>query len=426
MRRLIRDAIQKLVFPWLTPHPTKTGPEVGFFQKEITDKEYLSMTKRNQVAHNIIVNVAVDALSDGFKCIDPETKEVMPELDEQARSLWNDVEREFIKAEIRARMYGSSGIFIGFDDELKLESDVKYGSRIDYVFAIPREMVQTINPKQESGGQVTFPLELDSYEVQRTSGAKINGRRIIHVQPLSLSDNLEGESALEPVFDELTVLKNADWSVGQNVFRNSAGLTFIIAAQGSNQEQVNRIGEATENVNAKSIITLNPGCSVVSTPTGSFDPTSTYNVLMGQISAGCNIPVSILIGAQSGQGVSENDRRDYADFLKGLQNSELTNHVKRLLTLYQDSGQLKKGKFEIKWNAKSIFLIEESRAKLYDARTEVEKVKEKETRERGALYAARAKYWRGLNEREKEKFEMEAEDKLMQEESSKGESEQLD
>jgi hypothetical protein len=37
MHRLVRDALntalQKLGFPWLTPHPTKTSREIGYFQK---------------------------------------------------------------------------------------------------------------------------------------------------------------------------------------------------------------------------------------------------------------------------------------------------------------------------------------------------------------------------------------------------------
>ena len=43
MHRLVRDALntalQKLGFPWLTPYPTKTSREIGYFQKSITDND---------------------------------------------------------------------------------------------------------------------------------------------------------------------------------------------------------------------------------------------------------------------------------------------------------------------------------------------------------------------------------------------------
>jgi hypothetical protein len=72
MHRLFRDALiivlQKLGFPWLTPHPTKTSREIGYFQKAITPNDLYEMYKRNQVAHSIVFDVAYDALAAfGFK-----------------------------------------------------------------------------------------------------------------------------------------------------------------------------------------------------------------------------------------------------------------------------------------------------------------------------------------------------------------------
>jgi hypothetical protein len=58
MHRLFRDALntalQKLGFPWLTPHPTKTSHEIGYFQKSITPNDLYGMYKRNQMAHSIV------------------------------------------------------------------------------------------------------------------------------------------------------------------------------------------------------------------------------------------------------------------------------------------------------------------------------------------------------------------------------------
>jgi len=54
MKHFFRDAIntalQKLTFPWLTPHPTKTSKEIGYFQKTISDSDLYEMYKRNQIA----------------------------------------------------------------------------------------------------------------------------------------------------------------------------------------------------------------------------------------------------------------------------------------------------------------------------------------------------------------------------------------
>jgi hypothetical protein len=54
MHRIFRDSritsLQKLGFPWLTQHPTKTSREIEYFQKAITDKDLYEMYKRKQMA----------------------------------------------------------------------------------------------------------------------------------------------------------------------------------------------------------------------------------------------------------------------------------------------------------------------------------------------------------------------------------------
>ena len=413
-KRFFRDSLQKLVFPWLTPHPVNTGPDVGDFQITINEADYELVSKRNQVGFSIIYNVAQDAVMGGFRCVDEED-ELLVEFDKKVQTIYaKEIEQPLQIAFARARLYGSSGILIGFCSSKNLSLKRIYGARVEYVYALPERLIASKNAKTNNQDETEFPLELDNYKLNSYRNSKIDSSRLVHIQPFTIEDDFEGTPALEPIYDLLTILKNADWSLGQNIFRHSSGLTFITPGEGASQTQIDAINDVVSNVNAKSIITLVPGCGVTSAPASALNPTSHYDVLMGQISAGCDIPVSILTGAQSGQGVSENDRRDYGDFLSGLQNSCLTPALRQILELYRESKQLPKQEFTIKWNLKSIFMIEEARAKLYDARTDVEKVKSKEVEARASLYRARAKYWRDLSEREKEKFEVAEEDRLLE------------
>ena len=415
-KHFFRDSLQKLVFPWMTPHPIDTGSDVGDFQINITDKDYLTAAKRNQVAANIICNVAEDAVMAGFHCVD-EKEDIIEDLDAEVQKLYKkEIETTLQIAFARARLYGSNGILIGFRNSRNLNTKSKYSEKIEYLYSLPERLISKRNAKTNERGEKEFPLELDNYELSSYKNGKIDSSRIAHIQPFTIKEGFDGTSKLECVYDLLTVLKNADWSLGQNIFRHSSGLTFITPGEGSSQKQIDMIGDVVSNVNAKSIVTLIPGCGVTSVAANALSPGQHYDVLMGQISAGCNIPVSILTGAQSGQGVAENDRRDYADFLSGVQKSDLTPPLKWILNLYQESKQLSKGEFEIKWNSKSIFMIEEARAKLYDARTDVEKVKGKEVEARAKLYEARAKYWEELGERKKEAWEEEGEKQEEEEE----------
>ena len=414
-KHFFRDSLQKLIFPWLTPHPVNTDSDVGDFQVTISDTDYEQVSSRNQVGFNVIYNVAQDAIMGGFHCVDEEDR-LLAEFDKEVQVIYQkEIEQPLQVAFARARLYGSGGILVGFEGSRNLSLKRIYGSKIGYLYALPERLIASKNAKTNDQSQTEFPLELDNYELNSYRNSKIDGSRLVHMQPFTIEDDFDGTPTLEAIYDLLTVLKNADWSLGQNIFRHSSGLTFIVPGEGASQTQINTISDVVSNVNAKSIVTLVPGCSVTSAPASALAPSQHYDVLMGQISAGCNIPVSILTGAQSGQGVSENDRRDYADFLTGLQNSCLTPALRQILELYQESKQLPKQEFRIKWNLRSIFMIEEARAKLYDARTDVEKVKASEVEARASLYRARAKYWRDLSEREKEKFEIEEEDRLLEE-----------
>lgn len=413
-KHFFRDSLQKLIFPWLTPHPVNTSSDVGDFQVTIADADYERVSSRNQVGFNIIYNVAQDAVMGGFHCVDDKDK-LLVEFDKDVQVLYaKEIEQPLQVAFARARLYGSSGILVGFESSRNLSLKRIYGSKIGYLYALPERLIASKNAKTNNQNQTEFPLELDNYEMNSYLNSKIDSSRLVHMQPFTIEDDFDGTPTLESTYDLLTVLKNADWSLGQNIFRHSSGLTFITPGEGASQTQIDMISDVVSNVNAKSIVTLVPGCNVTSAPASALAPSQHYDVLMGQISAGCNIPISILTGAQSGQGVSENDRRDYADFLSGLQNSCLTPALRRILEMYQESKQLPKEEFKIKWNLRSIFMIEEARAKLYDARTDVEKVKAREVDARASLYRARAKYWRDLSEREKEKFEIEEEDRLLE------------
>jgi hypothetical protein len=402
-KRFFRDSLQKIIFPWLTPHPVNTGSEVGDFQITISDENYKQVATRNQVGFNIIYNVAQDAVIGGFSCVD-EKDELLEDFNKKVQAIYEkEIEQPLLVAFARARLYGSAGILIGFESSKMLSRKHIYGNRVEYLYALPDRIIASKNAKTNLQGETEFPLELDNYTLNSYKNGEIDGSRLVHIQPFTIEDDYEGTPTLnsykngeidgsrlvhiqpftieddyegtptlEAIYDLLTVLKNADWSLGQNIFRHSSGLTFITPGDGSTQTQIKAISDVVSNVNAKSIITLVPGCSVTSAPASALSPAQHYDVLMGQISAGCNIPVSILTGAQSGQGVSENDRRDYGDFLSALQKSCLTPALRRILDLYQESKQLPKQEFKIKWNLRSIFMIEEARAKLYDARTDVD------------------------------------------------------
>ena len=385
MKRIFRDAINsallKLGFPFLTPHPTKTGREIGYFQTNISDADLYVMYKRNQIAHNVIFNVALDVFRPGFKCETLEGGE-NKEFNAKVQVIYEHyIHRPLLKTYLLSRLYGSAGMLIGFNDLGRFDSMAESGSKISYLFSIPSNWVMGPVAKTDINGFKIIPEELSYYELKylKTGASKIDASRIIHLQPASIENNFEGESALFCIFDVLTVLKSIDWSTGQAMFRHGAGLTTIIAGEGADQAQLDAIDEVVSEINAKTVLTLPPGCKKETDRPGALDPKSYYDVIIAEIAGGSGIPVSILVGAQAGSvQASAKDRNDYGDLIAGIQLSDLDEPLKVILRLFQKSGQLPDDEFSIKWNEASTFVIDAARGNLYNARAEHEQAKVEE------------------------------------------------
>ncbi len=392
--RLLRDALnaalRKLTFPWLTPHPTSTGKETGYFQKSIKDSDLYEMYKRNQLAHNIVYAVAHDALAGEFTVCD-STGEPFAELNEQAQNLYAQlIFQPLLKCLIFARLYGSAGILIGYRDPHSFEQPANPKNKIEYLFAIPHNWVSAKVAATDDAGNVTIPAQLAYYELS-TPNIKIHASRIIHLQPLSIEEDFDGESCLIPLFDALTILKNLDWATGQTMFRHGAGLTTVVAGEEANQTQIDQIDEVVTEINSKTVITLPPGCKVETHRPGALDPEKFYNVICNQIAGGANIPVAILLGAQKGMvEAASKDRKDYADMLATIQKTVLAPALTEIVKKIQASGQLPQGEFLIKWSSPSIFLIDVARGHLYDARAETEAAKAERERAQAELIRAQA------------------------------------
>ena len=390
--RLFRDAINsalmKLGFPFLTPHPTKTGREIGYFQTTILDSDLYEMYKRNQIAHNVIFNVALDVFRPGFKCTTPDGEE-NKKFDAEVQKIYERYIRQpMFQCYLQARLYGSAGLLIGFDDLGRFDMPAEPKSRISYTFAIPPNWVMGRVAETDANGYAIIPQELSYYELKylRTGASKIDATRILHLQPASIEYDLEGESAIYCIFDVLTVLKSIDWSTGQAMFRHGAGLTTIVAGDGANQEQLDAIDEVVSEINAKTVLTLPPGCKKETDRPGALDPKSYYDVIVAEIAGGSGIPVSILIGAQAGSvQASAKDRKDYGDLIAGIQRSDIEKPLKIILDLFQKSGQLPADEFTITWNETSTFVIDAARGTLYNARAAHEEAKVEETKKQVEL-----------------------------------------
>lgn len=405
IRKFIRDATEvtaaKLGFPQLTPRQATTT-DTGMFQEVITDGDRTEMFKRNQLAHAIVADVASDALTN-FEIVKPDGEE-FSELNNEVQTLYSEkIAISLLRTLTYMRIHGQAGLLIGFSDTKTFSTPVEKGAKIEYLQALPKELVDEIVLNKDATTQeVILPLTLNHYKLK--SGKIIDASRIIHLHTFDLGEtDLNGLSCLDPIYDLLTIIKSMDWGVGQTMWRQGAGLTTLTAPEGSKQAQVDAIDDAVADINAKSVLTVPAGTKVESHRPGGLPPEGFYTVTVNQIAAGSRIPVSILLGSQRGTiSASEKDRKDYFELLKSLQINYITPVLIKIINLYQASGQLPSGEFSISFRTPTIISLEESKSALNLVEAEHKKALAK-------LHTANAKLIELRTEREYENYEKEQE-----------------
>lgn len=373
MKQRWKDAVATILgFPYSTPtKPKSTGTEM--FVETIADSDLKAMTKRNQAAHCIITDVAQDAVT-GFECLKPNGSE-QETFNAEVQLLYTKyIAVPLAKALQQTRLYGFCGILIGYNTQDKLSTKAKPSTKISYIQELPKTWISEVVLKKDSEGNQVLPLEIDCYTLSQQNNEKLHSTKLVHMYNHSVTtESLEGESSLECVYDNLTILKSMDWGTGQNMWRSAGGLTAFIAPPGSKQETIDGISDIVEEINAKTALTLPPGTDVKGTRTTNINPEPSYTVIMQQISMGTRIPVSILAGSQSGTlSASEKDRKDYFELLDNIQKNLLTPTLTSILKKFQESGQLAQKEFIIKWDKTPVWLSEEAKGKLYIAQTELQ------------------------------------------------------
>lgn len=405
IRKFIHDATEvtasKLGFPQLTPRQATTVT-TGMFQEVITDGDRTEMFKRNQLAHAIVADVASDALTN-FEIVKPDGEEFSEVNDEFQTLYMEKIAISLLRTLTYMRIHGQAGLLIGFSDEKSFSSPVQRGTKIDYLQALPKDLVKEIvlnkNPKTQ---EVILPLTLNYYELK--SGEKIDASRIIHIHTFSLGEtSLNGLSCLDPIYDLLTVIKSMDWGVGQTMWRQGAGLTTFTAPEGASSTHLDAIDSAVADINAKSVITVPSGTEVKTHHAAGLPPEGFYTVVCNQIAAGSRIPISILLGSQRGTiSASEKDRKDYFELLKSIQINYITPTLIKIINLFQASEQLPEGEFSIQFREPSVVSLEESRATLNLVEAQHKKAL-------ALLHTANAKLISLRTEREYENYEQEQE-----------------
>ncbi|MDQ1279636.1 MAG: hypothetical protein QG670_898 [Thermoproteota archaeon] len=302
-----------------------TGLYAQFGQK-ITFQDIDFAIRREPVAYRIVVPVASDVFNKWFTIDNDETKEPDPKLDKALQNVLSSLKARsiFTLASAYERAYGWSIIVLGYDDFTEdLSEPVKN----------PKDILElaAYSPKQISGiDDVTDRSDLrygfpETYHVMQnyTRQIHIHFSRVIHLATRLWDHPYRGISALEPVYDDITILRNMRWGLGQTIYRYGSGFPDI-TLNGANKAAIEAFYDSRqfEEINARTSFAHSEKQSLEFKGVGgvTLNPTNYYIPILESISLGTGIPVAILRGAQAGALTgSEVNLQEYFKIISSLQ-----------------------------------------------------------------------------------------------------------
>ena len=223
-------------FNWLKRFFAKDTAEPGIrgagatskadFGDPITNVDLLFAVKREPVAHRIVFTVAHDIFDNWFK-VDVAGEKKEARFDDQIQGLFDDLDAKavFTEMAVYERLFGEAIIVVGFSDYGKdLSKPVKDPQSVEDLAAYsPLEFDVQTSDLDNDPKSPRFGLPVFYNLFQGSQKVKVHFSRIIHSATRLLNHPYKGLSVLEPVYDDLTVLRNIRWGMGQTMVRYGGG-----------------------------------------------------------------------------------------------------------------------------------------------------------------------------------------------------------
>jgi len=339
--------------------PTRLG--AGFGEK-ITDSDITFAVKREPVAHRIVFTVAHDIYDNWFE-VEPmegekEEKERFNEAVQKALFQLN-AKDIFTQAAVYERAYGWSIILLGYQDKGEtLKSPVLNPEKIVDLEAYgPPQVTKVEVDKDKDSPRFGEP---EIYMVMRSGSesVEVHHSRVIHFATRKLEAGYKGINVLEPVWDDLTNLRNIRWGMGQTMYRYGSGFP-VITIEGAGKEELEEWSRTWGPLTARTSMFKNEKQDIEFKGLAgrALDPEPYYTPIMENISAGTSIPMAILRGAQAGQlAGSEVNEREYFKLVSDCQ-SRYEPGVRHLIDELIKIGQIETKVKDYRINWKGAFEI---------------------------------------------------------------------
>jgi len=356
----VKDATESTYergFPYT--HPSALGDPIGtMFVSEVPLTGLKVMYERYPLATKIVDLPILDSFGIGFKLTKLDGSDQDPDFTALSDIFWRVHKKRMTRHLRLARLYGFSDLLLGYSDDPNTWGTDPPADGTPFAWSQPLPAPDTTIATTK-----TLPVELESisFNIKDVGTKLVVPQRVIHcVNPKLTEEGKEGASVLQCIYDNLTVQKHADWSIGQTLWRSAAGLLGMYApATNVNVADQELAMDSIANVNVRTTVYIPKGWQVkeIMRKPGNIAIARNYDVVVKQIAAGSGIPYSVLMGAMKSAGaifgssdlVSE-DLANYYRFLQSVQEEMLTDQLKALFRKGQIAGLIPAGGFKVEWN----------------------------------------------------------------------------
>ena len=297
------------------------------------------------VAHDVFDNwFEVEPLEEGVD------EEEFNEAVQKALLLLN-AKDVFTQAAVFERAYGWSIVVIGYQDKAPtLKTPVLSPEKIVGLEAYSSPMVTEVKVDEDRNSERFGLPELYKVKMSSREEVEVHFSRVIHFSTRKLEPGYKGISVLEPVWDDLTVLRNIRWGMGQTLYRYGSGFP-VVTVKGATKEQIDEYKREWGPLTAQTSMWADENTSIEFKGLAgrALDPEPYYTPIMENISAGTSIPMAILRGAQAGQlAGSEVNEREYFKLISDCQ-SRYEPGIMDLIDRLMETKQIPDVHYRIKW-----------------------------------------------------------------------------
>jgi len=329
------------------------------FGEPISLDDLIFAVQREPVAHRVVFQVAHDVFDNWFN-VEEVAEKPDPDFDKLVQKALSDLNAKavFTQMAVFERLAGWAIIVIGFVDHGKSLADpVERPLEIRELAMYMGDKQVTVQTTDEDKDPNSPRFGLPIYYTLSRTGVgqeKVHYTRVLHFATRLLNHPYKGLSVLESIYDDLTILRNVRWGMGQTMFRYGSGFPDI-EIQGATKKQLDEFEKSGQfkNINARTYFLHNEKQKVEFKGLAgrALNPEPYYLPIMENISAATAIPLAILRGVQAGALTgSEVNEREYFKIISDAQ-SRYEPGVRQVIDLLLETGQIpaKVQDYKIKW-----------------------------------------------------------------------------